>query len=168
MDNQKIVNAALIGGLVSAVLFTVPFLNLINCFCCIGIMLGGTVALLYHDRSFEFREYISPATAITIGLSSGIAGAFISLFIDLIIFSMFGNWELEFLQQFSESMEEIPEMSEMFDEMLYELEQEENQGMNFGRILIELVRNLILLPIFSMVGALITRLFLNKNRQVEE
>lgn len=164
MDNQKILSAAVIGGMISAVLFTIPFLNIINCFCCIGIMLGGAAALFYYDRSFEVSEIISPATAITVGLASGIAGAFISLFIEMIIYSMFGDWEVEFLQQL---VDELPEMNEMMEEMLYELEQEANKGMHFGRILVELIRNLIIIPVFSMCGALITRIFLNKNKKIE-
>ncbi len=164
MDNQKIFSAAVVGGLVSAVMFTVPFLNMINCFCCVGVMLGGAVALLYYDRSFEFNEYISPAIAITVGLAGGIAGAFISLLIKLLIYSMFGDWELDFLKQLINEMDEIPEM---FDEMLYELEQETNKGMHFGRILVELIRNLIILPVFSMSGALIARIFINKNKKIE-
>ncbi len=164
MDNQKIFSAAVVGGLVSAVMFTVPFLNMINCFCCVGVMLGGAVALLYYDRSFVSHEYISPAIAITVGLASGIAGAFISLLIKLLIYSMFGDWELEFLKQLINGMDEIPDM---FDEMLYELEKETNKGMHFGRILVELIRNLIILPVFSMCGALIARIFINKNKNIE-
>jgi len=50
------------------------------------------------------------------------------------------------------------------DELLYEMETEASKGFYFGRVLMELVRNLILLPIFSVGGALIARIFINKNR----
>ena len=165
MENQKLINSAIVGGTISALLFSVPFINMINCFCCAGIMLGGAVALVYYDRSFEIREFISPASALTVGLVSGLAGAFISIFIDWIIFSMFGNWELELINILNDSLADMPELAETMDDLMYEMEAEAAKGFYFGRVLLELVRNLILLPIFSVAGALIARIFINKNRQ---
>ena len=165
MDNQRIYSAAIIGGSVSAIMFSVPFLNMINCFCCIGIMSGGVVGLLYYHQSFEIKEFISPANAITIGLAVGIAGAFISVLMTWVIYLMFGNWELEFLKKISDSVQDVPEMTGVFDDMLNEVEQESYKGMYLGRLLIELVRNLIIIPIFAMAGSLITRIFINKNIQ---
>jgi len=45
--------------------------------------------------------------------------------------------------------------------MLYELEHELQAGFIWGSILF---RNLILMPIFCLIGALITRVYINKNR----
>lgn len=164
MENQKLISSAIVGGTVSALLFSVPFINIINCFCCAGIMLGGAAAVVYYDRSFEIREIISPATALTIGLVSGLAGAFIAIFIDWMIYAMFGNWEMELINMLNDSLSDIPEMAEAMDELMFEIESEASKGFYFGRALIELVRNLILLPIFSIAGALIARIFINKNR----
>ena len=167
MENQRLINAAIVGGTVSALLFSIPFVNIVNCFCCAGIMFGGAVALVYYDRSFEIREYISPASALTVGLVSGLAGAFLSIFIDWVIFSMFGNWELELVNMLNDTIGDLPEMAEAMDEILFEMELEASKGFYFGRVLMELVRNLFLLPIFSVAGALIVRIFLNKNRQID-
>jgi len=165
MDNQKLYSAAIVGGFVSAMMFSIPFLNLVNCFCCIGIMTGGAIGLLYYYQSFENKEYISPANAITIGLAVGISGAFISVFITWLVYLIFGNWEVEFLQNMSNTMAEIPEMTEMFEETLSELEQQSARGMRVGILLMELIRNLIILPIFATAGSLITRVFINKKIQ---
>lgn len=164
MENQRLLNSAIVGGTVSALLFTVPFINLINCFCCAGIMIGGVIALIYYDQSFEIKEYISPAIALTVGLVSGIAGAFIAVFVDWIIFIVFGNWELELVKILNENLSEFPEMAEAMEEVLYEMEIEASKGFYIGRVLIEFLRNIIIIPIFSVAGALIARLFLNKNR----
>ncbi len=59
----------------------------------------------------------------------------------------------------------MPGLAETMDDLMYEMEAEASKGFYFGRVLIELVRNLILLPIFSVAGALIARIFINKNRQ---
>jgi len=165
MENQRLINSSIVGGTVSALLFSIPFLNIVNCFCCAGIMLGGAVALVYYDRSFEIREYISPASALTVGLVSGLAGAFIAIIVDGMIFTIFGNWELELVNILNESLGEFPEMADAMEELVYEMELEASKGFYIGRVLLELVRNLIIIPIFSVAGALITRIFLNKNRQ---
>ena len=159
MDNQRIMTAGFAGGLVAAVLNSIPILNFVNCFCCAGIMAGGAVALIYFDRSFQIREYISPAAAVTVGITAGLFGAFISLGIDYFIYLNFGHWEIEFMYDILESMDEVPVALE---EMMYELEQELAAGFIWGSILF---RNLLLMPIFCLIGALITRALINKNRE---
>ena len=159
MDNQRIMAAGFVGGLVAAALNSIPILNFINCFCCAGIMLGGAVALIYYDRSFTVREYINPATAVTVGITAGLFGAFISLGIDYVIYINFGHWELDFMYDILDAIEEVPPAIE---EMLYELEQDLQTGFIWGSLLF---RNLILMPIFCLIGAVIIRVFINKNRE---
>ncbi len=159
MDNQRIMAAGFVGGLVAGALNSIPILNFINCFCCAGIMLGGAVALIYYDRSFTVREYINPATAVTVGITAGLFGAFISLGIDYLIYINFGHWELDFMYDVLEAIEEVPPVIE---EMLYELEQDLQAGFIWGSLIF---RNLILMPIFCLIGAMITRVYINKNRE---
>jgi len=159
MDNQRILSAGFVGGLVAGALNSIPILNFVNCFCCAGIMLGGAIALIYYDRSFAIREYINPAVAVTVGISAGLFGAFIALGIDYIIYINFGHWEIEFMYDILDAMDEVPPAIE---EMLYELEQELQAGFVWGSILF---RNLILMPIFCLIGALISRVFINKTRE---
>jgi hypothetical protein len=158
MDNQRIIAAGIVGGLVSAVLNSIPILNFINCFCCAGIMLGGAVALIYYDRSFTVKEYLSTATAVTVGITAGLFGAFISLGIDYLIYLNFGHWEIEFMYDILDAMEEVPPTLE---DMLYELEQELEGGFIWGSLLF---RNLLLMPVFCLIGALIIRVIINKPR----
>ena len=122
-------------------------------------MLGGAVALMYYDRSFSVREYVTPATAVTVGITAGLFAAFISLGIDYLIYINFGHWEIEFLYDVLEGMDEVPTAIE---EMIYEIEQELQAGFIWGSILF---RNLILMPVFCLIGAFLTRLYINKNRE---
>ena len=150
--------AGIIGGVVAGALNSIPILNFINCFCCLGIMLGGAVALVYYDHSFLKRDYINPALAVTLGIASGLIGAFVSLFFDYLIYINYGHWELEFMQNLMDNMDEVPIM---LDELFNELEDELRYGFIWGSILL---RNLLLMPVFCLIGALITRVFLNKSR----
>jgi len=74
MENQRIIMAGIAGGSVAAFLNATPFLNLINCFCCIGILLGGAAGLFYYDRLVRDQEYITTATAVPVGLTCGSYG----------------------------------------------------------------------------------------------
>jgi len=159
MDNQRIMTAGFVGGIVAAVLNSIPILNFINCFCCAGIMLGGAIALIYYDRSFSIPEYVTPATVVTVGITAGLFAAFISLGIDYLIYINFGHWEIDFLYDVLEGMDEVPSVIE---EMIYEIEQELQSGFMWGSILF---RNLILMPIFCLIGAFLTRIYINKNRE---
>jgi len=119
MDNQQVITSSIIGGSVAALLTAIPFLNFVNCFCCIGIMFGGAVGLFYYDRSIQFQDLISPALAITLGIGSGLAGAFIALLIEWFIYLNFGNWELDFLKNLLENLDEVPPV---MDDMISDLE----------------------------------------------
>lgn len=159
MDNQRIMTAGFVGGLVAAILNSIPILNFINCFCCVGIMLGGAVALVYYDRSFTSREFINPAVAVTVGITAGLFGAFLALGIDYFIYLNFGHWQIEFMYDLLDAMDDVPTS---LQEMMYELEQELKAGFIWGSLLF---RNLLLMPIFCLIGALIIRVFINKNRE---
>lgn len=161
MDNQQVITSSIIGGTVAALLTAIPFINFVNCFCCVGIMLGGAIGLFYYDRSIQFQDLISPAIAITLGIGSGLAGAFIGLFIEWFIYLNFGNWELDFLKNLFENLEDVPPMLE---NMITDLESELSHGFLWISILLQ---NLIIMPLFSLFGALIMRAVLNRNRPVQ-
>ncbi len=156
MENRNILMSGLIGGFVTALFSSIPYLNLINCFCCIGIMLGGTTALLYYDHRTGSINYISSAQAITIGITAGLMGSFLSLLLSWIVYLKYGHWDIRLLQSMVENMEEVPEYLE---NAVRELENQASTGFRWASMLFS---NLIMFPLFCLVGSLLTRLFLNK------
>ena len=60
-------------------------------------------------------------------------------------------------KEHQQQMDEIPAYPE---DMLYDIETQIASGFNWGAILLE---NLIILPVFCLVGAMIARVFINKN-----
>ena len=158
MDNRIIINSGFAGGLVAALLNATPFLNLINCFCCIGIIFGGAVGMFYYDRMGGHKEFISTATAVTVGLVSGIMGAFISLLLEWIIYHTFGDWQLEIARNIVDNMDEVPEY---IDEMMTELERTVGYGFMWASVFF---RNVVVLPIFCLTGSLLMRIILMRNR----
>ena len=74
MNNQETTHAVLLGGIVAALTDALPFLNLINCLCCMGIAAGGAVSVLYLKSLDRQRIFVLPEI-IQIGLITGLAVA---------------------------------------------------------------------------------------------
>ena len=160
LDNQQMIKAAILGGSVAAATDAFPFLNLINCLCCMGIALGGVVAILYLKSLHPGKIFILPEL-IQIGLYSGIAGAFISFGFHYIVFQMIGNWQVEWIRNMIEQMDEIPTVWEDLYDQLKAPEMQFFAGFSI------LIRSLIMFPVFTFLGALLTNRIFTKRRQNE-
>jgi len=156
MENKRILLSGLLGGFITAIFSAVPYLSFINCFCCLGIMLGGMVALWYFDHSSGSAHIITSAQAVTIGITTGIISAFISLFISWMVYLKLGNWELRFLTTLLQQMEDV---SIDMEDLLQKLEEQAAAGFIWTSTLLT---NLFIHPLFCLIGALLARLFLNK------
>jgi len=64
------------------------------------------------------------------------------------------------MQNLMDNMDEVPSV---IDEIFYDLKDELKYGFIWGSILL---RNLLLMPVFCLIGSLITRVILNKNRSL--
>lgn len=155
MNERIFYQAVILGGVVSSLSVAVPLLNIVNCFCCLGIASGGLVAVLYIRKYNQINVFTLPEI-IRIGLVSGLIGAALSFILHYIIFLLYGNWEIELFTNMIENMDEIPPMWESFYK---EFNSPEFQGFAGASILI---RDLILFPLFSFLGALLTNRSLAK------
>jgi len=158
MDNQKLIHAAVIGGLVAALSDALPYISFVNVLCCLGIAAGGITAMLYLKRQDPIKIFQLPEL-IQIGLVTGLTGAFFSFILNWIVFNTVGNWQVEWLLETMENMENLPlAWEELYEQLLLP----ENQG--FGGMLI-LIRNLILFPVFTLAGTIITNRVLNSRQK---
>ena len=155
MNNQETTYAVLLGGMVAALTDALPYLNLINCLCCLGIAAGGAVSVLYLKSLDKDRLFVLPEI-VQLGLLTGLAGAFFSFAFHYIMFRMIGNWQIEWIMNMIENMENIPPI---WEEMYEQLRAPEMQGFAGMSILI---RSLILFPVFTFLGALLTNRVLIK------
>lgn len=139
---------ALYGGIIMAVISVVPGLNLINCLCCAGVMLGGFMAVFFYKK--ELAPEMPPLTAsdgMQLGALAGVFGGIIGGLLSIIILSLVGNVGAEMMLNFMERFRDsIP--PEAWDQM--------ERGIREGEISIfNLVIGLILDVIFGLVGGLI-------------
>lgn len=158
MNNQKLTQAAVIGGLVAALSDALPYVSFVNVLCCLGIAAGGITALLYLKR-LEPEKIFQLPELIQIGLVTGLVGAFFSFILNWIVFSAIGNWQVEWLLETMDNMETLPSAwEELYEQLLLP----ENQG--FGGMLI-LIRNLILFPVFTLAGTIITNRVISRRQK---
>jgi hypothetical protein len=139
------------GGVIIGVISAVPFLNLLNCFCCAGIMFGGFLAIFFYKNNFT--PDTPPFTAgdcMTVGVFAGLVGAVVAVFLESILNVIFGNVFGRFvLEQLQNMNLNIPEESrDAIEEAL-------QGGLTVGKLFLSLITGLILNSIFGMLGGLI-------------
>ena len=148
---------AILGGLIIGAISGIPGLNLLNCCCCAGILLGGALAVYLYRH--EFTGEMPPmesSDALILGIIAGIIGALVTTFLSALITLILGPVEAETIRNLIDKLEnrgKIPQ--DMLDKFHDLFEQSIKEGRTIGGILSSLIFNLILYPIFSMLGGLI-------------
>ncbi|HLF20520.1 MAG TPA: hypothetical protein VI704_07000 [Bacteroidota bacterium] len=153
--------AVLLGGLMIGGLWGIPFVNLINCCCCAGILLGGVLTVyLYREEFIEGVPPFESSDALITGLLAGIVGAVVATFIGNLIHLTFGPVGAELTKQIIDKViQRLEEQGSipggMYDEMLEQLEREMNKPLTMYEVLKDLLFGVIILPIFGMLGGLL-------------
>lgn len=151
---------ALYGGILMALICNIPGLNLINCLCCAGIMLGGFLGVMFYKN--EFTPEMPPFTSgdcLTVGGLSGLVGAVIGTVLWSIIQALFGGAIMEFLIR---SLKDInmPELTPYIDQII----KNADATLTVAAVLVQLLTNLVLDIIFGALGGLIAfNIFKPKN-----
>jgi hypothetical protein len=161
LEKPSKLRSAILGGLIIGAISGIPGLNLLNCCCCAGILLGGAISVYLYRR--EFTSEMPPmesSDALILGIIAGIVGALITTFLSAMISLILGPVETEMMRNFMEKLTQkledrgsIPQGT--LDNMRDQFEQAMKEGGTVGGILRSLVYALILYPIFSMLGGLI-------------
>ena len=131
---------ALYGGIIIGFISSIPFLNLINCICCAGVMLGGLLAVYFYKENF------TPATppftsgdCLSLGVYAGLIGALVTTVLNVLILLLFGNVMGDFILKTIQEMDlQIPE------ESLTAIENAFQQTLSVSTILINLVSSVII------------------------
>lgn len=163
IEKPSKIQPALIGGLIIGVLWSVPFLNLINFCCCIGVMVGGAVAAWMLIKRSPVLPVSSGDGALT-GLLAGLVGAGVYLVLGIPISLVFNQAGLSVLKSVFESFND-PQIREAMDQAI---RSSQNQGMGerlLGALLTWFVVSIVSVG-FSTIGGLIgVGLFEKRKRQ---
>ncbi|MBS1494541.1 MAG: hypothetical protein JST55_13585 [Bacteroidetes bacterium] len=151
---------------IMVILSSVPLLNLVNTFCCMGIILGGFIGVTYYSRQLISNNLLlTQKDSILIGLLSGIISAVINTGVTLVI-SLFSktNPIAEIMDMMSQMGKEMPPEAM---QIMEKLSQEFTKfGFSPTLIIITFVMNIILYPLFGMLGSFIAyQIYKKKNLQ---
>jgi hypothetical protein len=142
---------SLYGGLLIATIWSVPGLNLLNCLCCAGVLLGGFLAVLLYQKDVTTEmEPLTIEDCKNIGIYTGIIASVAGMVIQFIIQLVFGNLAIDMMMKLAERMQVDfpPELYQM-------IEDAKQQGPNlFGSILAMFI-TVIPNTLFAFLGALI-------------
>ena len=79
MNTRSFVLSALISGAVIGFLANFPVLNLINCFLCIWVWVGGILAVFLYRRFEHGASGLTAAQGAGLGALAGLIGAFVGV-----------------------------------------------------------------------------------------
>jgi len=150
-DTQSKLMPALYGGIVIGILSGVPVLNLINCCCCAGVILGGFLSVLFYTREPNALPLTSGDTLV-LGTLAGVFGAFIATALTAVMLAFIGGGVFEFLWEILDRLaDRIP--PDVLDEI--EAALDESLALTPLAIFITFVKSIIICPLFGLLGGLI-------------
>lgn len=148
-EKPKKLLPALYGGVIMAVISAVPFLNLVNCLCCAGIMFGGFMAVFFYKNDLgEGMPPLENSDGLALGALAGLFGAVIGTILSAGIFAIVGNVAGQAVVNMMEGMlgDQMP--PEALDQMRTSME---DGGFSFMNLVIALIID----PLFGLLGGLI-------------
>jgi len=143
---------ALYGGVVMAAISAIPFVSIINCFCCAGVMLGGFLAVFFYQKDLTIQTPLTNSDALQLGALAGVFGAVIGTILSGLIMALFGDVSRQIIMDIIRGFED-----QMPPGTMEQIEQGMSQstGMGFMGIMIAFFTSIIIDPLFGLLGGLI-------------
>jgi hypothetical protein len=145
---------ALYGGIIIGLLSGIPFVSLINCLCCAGIMIGGFLAVFFYKKDLgPDGPPLTNNDALALGALAGVFGALLSNILSAAFLLTIGNVAAGMMYDFilwgyekAGMLDKIP--PEALDQM--------REGMSDPSIKISnVVTSFVISPLFGLLGGLI-------------
>jgi hypothetical protein len=140
---------ALYGGIIMGLVSSIPFVNLVNCLCCAGVLLGGFLATYFYKSNFTpDTPPFTSGDCMAVGAISGVVGVIVDTLLSLLFLALFGDLAKEFVLHFLENMDLPQEAMDAIEQAFAEQTSAFNLITNF-------LFGLIIFPLFGMLGGLI-------------
>jgi hypothetical protein len=82
MNSRSFVLSALIAGVAIGFLANLPVLNIINCFLCLWVWVGGILAVFLYRQFQQGGADLTPGQGAGLGAISGLIGAFVGVVVN--------------------------------------------------------------------------------------
>jgi hypothetical protein len=150
------------GTFVMTLLSVMPLISFINLLFCSGIMLGGAAGVFFYNKQVKIAEIeMKYKDGAMIGLLCGILSAILVTGINTMMLAMSKeNPMVEFTKLFSELNINLPaEVDSQFNKYADEFGK---YGFSPTIAIISLVMNMIVHPLFGVIGAIISIAIIKK------
>lgn len=151
-EQQSKLVPGLWGGVLIGVISGIPFLDLINCACCAGVLAGGILAVFLYKNNLPDDMPLTMSDGAVLGFIAGVIGAIIASVLGLV----FGAMSFDILERIAEYTDN-PDLLDIVDAF-----NEEGFGammMTFGFFM-----ELIVDSIFGLLGGLLGVALFGKKR----
>jgi len=141
-----------------------PLINLINIFCCAGIIIGGFAGAAFYAKQLERAgSVIQFKDGAAIGLFSGLLSAIIVAVFNVLITMLTSQNPIPELYKLFDSLNvTVPPDAESFMRRISD--EYSRSGFSITLTIINLVSNLILYPLFGFVGGVIASSLFSRRR----
>ena len=157
----------IIGTLSISAISIMPIINIVNLFCCAGIILGGAIGAMFYNRQLSnFNQQITTKDGAIMGLLAGILSAIIVTGINLLMV-LYSNINpiTEILEAVNTFSKDLPQ--EVYDQMKHFSDEFERYGYSPTLTLVSLIINVIIYPLFASIGGIIVAMInINKNKRM--
>ena len=156
MDDSKPdkLKPALYGGIIIGLISGIPFLNLINCFCCAGVLLGGFLSVFFYKNELApGGTPLMTGDAIQLGALAGVFGAVIGTILTAVLMFTVGNVAGEAMYNLIVS---IYDSAGIIDQMPPGTLEQMRDGIMEGALSpFSIVMGLVINALFGLLGGLI-------------
>ena len=153
----------LVGAAVTGI-FTTSYLGFINSCCCLGVILGGGVAVQQYAG---FHPGVEEGTGALLGAAAGAAGAVLGAVFNLILRPVGMDYESVYRETLNAALQNMEGESPVPPEFLEQL-QGEGTGLTAVAWLASLGFNLLLFAIFGAIGGVIGAAIFGEEQSSEE
>jgi hypothetical protein len=144
------IKPALFGGLIIGLISGIPFLNLLNCLCCAGVLFGGLMSVYFYKQDLPpGGPGVTSSDSMQLGALAGVIGAITGNIIAAIILLAAGNVAGQAMLSFFDS-------SGILDKMPPEaVDQMERNISTGGLSVFTVIFSIVIDVIFGLLGGLI-------------
>lgn len=158
---------ALFAGLVLSVINFVPGLDLVNCFCCAGLLFGGVLAVIFYKMDLPPKKPIMNIDGFYLGLWTGIFAAGFETVLDITVGPFIADVKFQMIQNVIKRLFgniQIP--GDLMEQLAQAIAAAKRPALL--DTLLSFVMTVVIYSIFTIFGALMASAFIQKRKTKQQ
>lgn len=154
---------ALFAGLILSIINFAPGLDLVNCFCCAGLLLGGVLAVIFFKMDLPPEHQMMNIDGFYLGLWTGIFAAGFETVLEITIGPLIADVKLRMIQNLiTRVFGNIQIPSDLMDQLTQAIAAAKRPALL--DTLLSFFMIVIVYSIFTIFGALMASAFIQKRK----